>query len=204
MAKKKLSKCQKLKKQNQRVARQRKKQSALLIIQKKIEEEQKVIDDKQKIIEEEQKVIEEAIEEENKLALEFCELVVSTMLNDKCLTINTMEDGGLNISDGFIELMFPYLNKLEAPSSIKEKAIDIIVARLNKIHYDMAMNYLPDAKEIAGIVAKRFNSGERSVELQKFVQNHCDASEYSEWEDLFWDITEDQGFTIDDYEALPR
>jgi hypothetical protein len=186
MAKKKLTKSQKLKKQNQRVARQRKKQQAPLIAQEKIEDRQ------------------QTIEEENKLALEFCELVISKILNDNCLTISKNEDGELNISDGFVDFMYPYFNELEAPTSIKEKAINRVADRLEKIHYDMAMDYLPDPKEIADTAAKRFNSGERSAELREFVRKHCDASEYIEWEDSFWDIAEDQYFTVQDYDALPR
>lgn len=185
MAKKKLTKSQKLKKQNQRAARERKKQRAPLIAQQKIEDRQR------------------AIEQANKPALEFCELVISKILNDNCLTISKNEEGELNISDDFVDLMYPYFNELEASTSIKENAINMVADRLEKIHYDMAMDYLPNPKEIADTAAKRFNSGERSAELREFVRKHCDASEYTEWEDSFWDTAEEQDFTVEDYDALP-
>lgn len=172
MAKKKLTKSEKVKKQKRREARQRKKHNA----QKKIEAF-------------------------NKEVQEFCELVISEMLNDKCLFISRQKDGGLNISEDFIDLMYPYVNRLEGSSSIKRDAIDMIAERLEKIFHDMMMDYLPDVKEIASIAVKRFNSGERSKELRVFVRDHCDG--YYEWEDLFWDITEKQGFNVEDYDALP-
>jgi len=185
MAKKKLTKSQQLKKQNKRAARKRKKQRLVMVAQKKIEAKQKLL------------------EADKKAVIEFSELIIAEMLKDKCLKIVEQEDGGLNTSGDFIELMFSYINKSDTDNAIKEKAIDLIAERLEKIHFDMVMDYLPDAKEVADTVIKRFKSGERSNELREFVRKHCEAGEYFEWEDSFWDITEKQGFTMDDYEALP-
>jgi len=91
MAKKKLTKSQQLKKQNKRAARKRKKQRLVMVAQKKIEAKQKLL------------------EADKKAVIEFSELIIAEMLKDKCLKIVEQEDGGLNTSGDFIELMFSYI-----------------------------------------------------------------------------------------------